>query len=141
MSTDIGAFELLAGVGVFWFVNWFAKPVKKRKEVPKEKDIEELEEDVKSSGGVDPQILDRMENYLVELGLCPKITSNSNARTFAELARISREHPIERQRKEIRPPPAPNTMRALNMTKERLLRHTDILKRREKSGVANVFLS
>ena len=142
--SDIGLSELVVGVGMYWLLDWIRKPPgkipeEKKKIVPSPDDVEQ---DVISAGGVDPQMVDRLLNQVTERGLILGSSLNrmDNARSFAQLVKIASLHPIELSRKEIPPPPAPNTMRALNLTKERLLRHSDILKKNDKSEVVSVFV-
>ena len=142
--SDIGLSELVVGVGMYWLLDWIRKPPGK---IPEEKkkivqSPDDVEQDVISAGGVDPQMVDRLLNQVTERGLFQGSSLNrmDNARSFAQLVKIASLHPIELSRKEIPPPPAPNTMRALNLTKERLLRHSDILKKNDKSEVVSVFV-
>ena len=142
--SDIGLSELVVGVGMYWLLDWIRKPPRK---IPEERKIvpspDDVEQDIISAGGVDPQMVDRLMNQVTERGLflrSPHTNRMGNARSFAQLVKIASLHPIELSRKEIPPPPAPNTMRALNLTKERLLRHSDILKKNDKSEVVSVFV-
>ena len=148
MTSEIGLTEIIVGVGAFWMIEQFRKwrkPQEHKEKKPETQESQEIRktiEEVKSAGGVDPQMVVRLEKVARERGLNIKISDyQDNTRTFAELKMCLESHPIEYERKELTPPPAPNTLRSLNMSRERLLRPSDLLKKREKTGVGNVWIT
>jgi len=144
--SDIGIKELVFGILVYWVVD---RGINRQRRIvnldePNQKDIEirRTMENIKLTGGVDPQLYSRLKTMISAQGLNFVPTNpNDSLRTLAEMMVILQEHPIELERREIPPPPAPNSRPAIRVVQSRLVTNYHHLQGPTENGTPTVFIT
>jgi len=140
---DIGIIEIVVGITLYWFLNFHRKrPIALSEPNPKNIEVRRIMEDISSTGGVDPQQFSRLRTLVRDRGLNFIPTDlQDKLRTMAEMSLVIQENPIEKDRREIPPPPAPNSRPAISLVQTRFVRNTEMLKGPTENGTANVFIT
>jgi len=142
----IGLLEISIGGIIFWFMFWKSgsSPDEDTIDTTKEVEIRRIMEDIRTTGGVDPRLMSDLHLKITMLGTDPKtIITNpkDELRTLAEMIYFLKTYRAVENERKIVPPPAPNSLRAVNQTRELLVESNYPLQGPTSSGTGAIYVN
>jgi len=114
-----------------------------REDNARDVEIRRIMEDIRTSGGVDPQYFSTIKLQVSMFGVNPiTIVSNPNdlLRALAEMILFLNTRSESERQKKILPPPAPNSPNAIQIIRERLIEHHYLLHGRSQLGTPSALI-